>query len=142
MQRLAAISPRGRAACISRKAELYSSFRELPMRRVLLLLVGLFILGVVACRWESASAPGAAPPAPRWLRTTDGWERAGDVLRDRSLYAPPLHPLTVAAGQLLVALAAFLLFPPKRSLPQARSAGEGEAESREPRAESQAALAR
>lgn len=71
------------------------------MRTALVLLVGLFLVGVWLghCDGESlietdSSQVDAADDYP-WVRTVTGWERA-TWHEPKSTYRPALHPLVVA----------------------------------------------
>lgn len=87
-----------------------------PILGITLLVVGL---GMVLCNWEDEDArPSVAVEKARWVRTIDGWERAGSwhavVIRP-----PGLHPVVLAAGQGLVSVFALVAFGKE-------GAGEGE----------------
>lgn len=72
-----------------------------------LLLVGL---GIWSCNVEgSASQDRGGPPAFSWVRTADGWERAGEW-RIEEPTLPRLHPVVVAAGQGLFSVLALVAF--------------------------------
>ena len=84
------------------------------MRWITLLLLGGLLAGWGACLWDSPSGTEESSElasAPRWIRTVDGWEQTSDLATRRSMYMPPLHPLVIAAGQVMLVLMAFLLFP-------------------------------
>lgn len=84
------------------------------MRWITLLLLGCLLAGWGACLWDSPSGTEESSElasAPRWIRTVDGWEQTSDLAAGRSMYMPPLHPLVIAAGQVMLVLMAFLLFP-------------------------------
>lgn len=76
---------------------------------IVLLLVGV---GLVSCRIDGHAARALVPETPdNWVRTTDGWERASNWTP--SLAAPPaVHPLVIAAGQLLLSLLALAAAAP------------------------------
>jgi hypothetical protein len=71
------------------------------------LLIGFAML---ACRVESSAERGAVdakPQAARWVRTSDGWERA-DSWRIEPVRRARLHPLVVAAGEGLFSVLALV----------------------------------
>jgi len=72
---------------------------------IVLVLVGI---GSVFCRLEllSADVPAQMEPAP-WVRTVDGWERSDSWYRPMSS-PPTLHPLVVAAAELLISVSALV----------------------------------
>jgi hypothetical protein len=74
------------------------------MRSILGILLLLFGVGLVSCRIEGRSTDLViVANASDWVRTVDGWERPHNW--SPSLAEPPvMHPLVVAAGQLLVSL--------------------------------------
>ena len=74
------------------------------MRSILGILLLLLGVGLLSCRIEGRSADLVnAANASDWVRTVDGWERPHNW--SPSLVEPPvMHPLVVAAGQLLVSL--------------------------------------
>jgi hypothetical protein len=79
------------------------------------LIVGIvFVLlgvGSWSCHVESpAGDTRAAAFDTPWVRTADGWERAGSWLPDTKTSPPRLHPLVVASGQLLLSLLALAAF--------------------------------
>lgn len=76
---------------------------------IVLLLAGV---GLVSCRIDSRATRADAPSAADdWVRTADGWERSSNWTP--SLAAPPaVHPLVIAAGQLLFSLLALAAAPP------------------------------
>ena len=67
----------------------------------MLLLLGM---GLVSCRFESQSADFDKDRSQTdWVRTVDGWQKTNNWIP--SLAAPPaVHPLTIAAAQVLVSL--------------------------------------
>ena len=76
--------------------------------RSTLLIIALLVAGAAAAsRWPAAS--DQSPTASlKWVRTADGWERSAYLI-PAVAQGPRLHPLTVAALQVLgagVALAA------------------------------------
>jgi hypothetical protein len=78
----------------------------------LILGISLLLLGVgtLSCRVEVFSAqPLQACCATEWIRTADGWERAGSWTID-TVEPPRLHPFVIAAGQGLVSLLALAAF--------------------------------
>lgn len=100
-----------------------------PMRSVIGIAIVLLGIGFVSCRWgrSAASVPQAAVAAP-WIRTVDGWER---VASWQPTIAPPprLHPLVMAAAEVLVSVLALVAtapsdlparWPARRSAPQRR----------------------
>jgi hypothetical protein len=78
------------------------------------LILGLALMLVGIGHWFcypdvlSAPTPTVAGEVP-WVRTVDGWERTGSWLASPS-QPPRLHPLVVAAGQLLLSLFALALW--------------------------------
>jgi hypothetical protein len=76
------------------------------MRSILGIVLLLLGIGLASCRIENGSAEVSKPPrAADWVRTSDGWERPGNWAP--SLAPPPaVHPLVIAAGQLLVSMLA------------------------------------
>jgi hypothetical protein len=92
-----------------------------------LMLAGI---GFWSCQFDGLAAPPsvARNEAP-WVRTADGWERAGSWLATSSATPPKLHPLVVAAGQLLVSLLALAIWendangrtPPSAAATRART---------------------
>jgi hypothetical protein len=61
---------------------------------------------MLSCRWdvpltEATAAPGFSAGPAKWVRTVDGWERPETWWIDPAV-PPRLHPLVVAAGQILV----------------------------------------
>jgi hypothetical protein len=72
------------------------------MRLILGIACLLLGLGMLSCGVGDAK-PQAANPAGGWVRTVDGWERAGGW-QVGDVRPPRLHPLVVAAGQGLVSL--------------------------------------
>ena len=82
------------------------------MRSILGILLLLLGIGLASCRIESGSAELPQPPhTADWVRTSDGWERAGNWAP--SLAPPPaVHPLVIAAGQLFVSMLALAAAQP------------------------------
>ena len=74
------------------------------MRAILGILLLLLGLGLVSCRFESQSADFENRGSQSdWVRTVDGWQKTNNWIP--SLAAPPaVHPLTIAAAQVLVSL--------------------------------------
>jgi hypothetical protein len=89
----------------------------------LILGITLFLLGIGlwSCQIDGLAGGSPSPTieAP-WVRTVDGWERAGSWHAESAMPRPRLHPLVVAAGQLLLSLLALTYFDANR--PQQRSA--------------------
>ena len=79
------------------------------MRLIVTILILLVLAGWLASRVEFSppSAQGAVESGT-WVRTVDGWERRSDWATSRPLYDPALHPLVIAALELLVSLAALI----------------------------------
>jgi hypothetical protein len=80
----------------------------LAMRLIIGIACLLLGLGMLSCRVGPAMPPGDAKThaegrALEWVRTVDGWERAGSWYVSE-VRRPQLHPLVVAAGQGLVSL--------------------------------------
>lgn len=81
------------------------------MRSILSISLLLVIIGLVVCRIEGQST-SLAPTAQmtEWVRTVDGWEKP--LGWTTSLAGPPaVHPLVVAAAQVLVSLFALAVSP-------------------------------
>jgi len=78
----------------------------------MLLGVGLWLCQVDGRADVSAAAASDAP----WVRTVDGWERASWLA---SSSPPParlqLHPLVIAAAQLLISLLALAMYAWKQA---------------------------
>lgn len=83
---------------------------RLPMR--LIVGISLILLGVgsLSCRLEGmAGSATSSPPALDWVRTADGWERP--VQWHKTVpHQPRLHPVVVAAGQILASVLALVAF--------------------------------
>jgi hypothetical protein len=79
---------------------------------LLLLGVGLWSCQIDGRADVSAAVAGEVP----WVRTIDGWERA-TWLATSSPPSPPLqlHPLVIAAAQLLISLLALAVYASQRS---------------------------
>jgi hypothetical protein len=76
------------------------------MRSIVGITCLLLGAGMLSCRVEGPAArseSGPATPSRGWVRTVDGWERAGSWQVEEG-WSPRLHPLVVAAGQGLVSL--------------------------------------
>jgi hypothetical protein len=74
---------------------------------IALVLVGL---GLVSCQLDGRLvAARRTTPDAAWVRTIDGWERTGNWTPVDSR-RPPLHPLVVASGQLLLSVFALAAF--------------------------------
>ena len=82
------------------------------MRWILIIVTLLLGLGWLAWDWDAPETE-TANVSVRWVRTVDGWEHASSLTPRAPPYAPPLHPLVVALGQVQLAALAFLLFPTK-----------------------------
>ena len=82
---------------------------------ILLLLVGL---GLVSCQFDGTTAGTrlAATSQADWVRTVDGWERAGSW-EPMVSHRPRLHPVVVASGQVLAAVLALVAFAGERRGP-------------------------
>jgi hypothetical protein len=82
----------------------------LPVRLILGISLLLLGFGTLSCRVDVLSAQVPQPQTEfDWVRTADGWERLGSWQAE-SPPRPHVHPLVIAAGQLLgsvLALAAF-----------------------------------
>jgi hypothetical protein len=74
--------------------------------------ISLLVIGTIvfSCQIDGANTAQAnVPPTPTWIRTADGWEKAGSWCL--SVVQPPtLHPLVAAAGQGLVSIFALVAF--------------------------------
>ena len=82
------------------------------MRSILAILLLILSAGLLSCRIEGRSLEKTLPVQPAaWVRTVDGWERM-DRWSPASKEPPALHPLVVAAGQLLVSLFALAAAEP------------------------------
>ena len=77
------------------------------MRWIGAILIVLAILVSVACQVEIDGSPIDGVPIV-WVRTVDGWEKPGDWLPRAPVYDPPLHPVILALGQMLISLLALL----------------------------------
>jgi hypothetical protein len=93
---------------ISLRQRRYGAGRRpfLFMRAIVGILCLLLGVGMLSCRYEGLSAKPQAAGRTQvrgWVRTVDGWERAGSWQVDE-VGPPGLHPLVVAAGQGLVSL--------------------------------------
>jgi hypothetical protein len=87
------------------------------MRSILLIVLLVAGAGLVSCRiYGRAARTAATEAADNWVRTTDGWERVSNWTP--SLAAPPaVHPVVIAAGQLLFSLLALAVaLPPGATL--------------------------
>jgi hypothetical protein len=74
--------------------------------------IGLMLLGLglVSCQLDSRLVAARRTTAETtWVRTIDGWERAGNWSPVDSR-PPALHPLVVASGQTLLSLFALVAF--------------------------------
>jgi hypothetical protein len=85
------------------------------LRWIIGIVILLAAVGVHACRVDVPSAAPPNVPTYEWVRTSDGWERRSDWLPPTTLYRPALHPLLVACGETLLAVAALVAFAPARS---------------------------
>jgi hypothetical protein len=74
------------------------------MRSIFSIVFVLSAIGLASCRFENQSADFEMERSQiDWVRTVDGWQKSTDWIP--SLAPPPaVHPLTVAAAQLLVSL--------------------------------------
>jgi hypothetical protein len=74
------------------------------MRSILGIMLLLLGMGLVSCRFENPSAEfDNRRSQSDWVRTVDGWQKSNNWIP--SLAAPPaVHPLTIAAAQVLVSL--------------------------------------
>ncbi len=79
------------------------------MRMILGITLLLLGVGLMSCRIEGRSTEATSRAEESdWVRTADGWERAHDWRP--SLVAPPaVHPLVVAAAQVLVSMLALVI---------------------------------
>jgi hypothetical protein len=84
------------------------------MRLILGITLLLLGIGLWSCQIDglAGGSPGATIDAP-WVRTADGWERAGSW-HAQPPARPRLHPLVVASGQLLLSLLALTYFDAHR----------------------------
>ncbi len=74
------------------------------MRSILGILLLLIGVGLLSCRIEGRSADVTRPVhQPDWVRTIDGWERPPNWSPSLARQ-PDVHPLIVAAGQVLLSL--------------------------------------
>lgn len=90
------------------------------MRSILGIVLLLAGAGLVTCRIEGRDAQVISSDlSDNWVRTADGWERSSNWTP--SLAEPPaVHPLVIAAGQLLVSMLALAAAAP----PEATFRGE------------------
>jgi len=73
--------------------------------------IGWLLLGLVGVLWlavELADTTTSAPPGllSTWRRTSDGWEKLPHLAPCPENHQPSLHPVVVAAAQLLFSLLA------------------------------------
>lgn len=76
------------------------------MQRIGWILLILFLLG-----WVASEVPCQGPdsqPATVWRRTRDGWEHRDRVLPAPEPYRPALHPVVIAAMEVLLSATAML----------------------------------
>lgn len=65
------------------------------------------LLVLVAIGWVAIELPGPTPadanqPATVWRRTRHGWEHQDRVLPQRPVHRPGLHPVVIAAFEVLL----------------------------------------
>jgi len=66
-----------------------------------------------SARTDGKNEIGARRRQPtRWIRTVDGWELRESLSPPAPSFTPALHPLVVAAAELLLSLAALTAFAP------------------------------
>lgn len=107
----------GRAAL---SGALFSTVPPLRRSPSVRLVIGIVLLltgvGMWSCQVDTSTGDTqAAARAAPWVRTVDGWERAGSWLAEAPSSPPRLHPLVVASGQLLLSLLALAAFSPCRA---------------------------
>jgi hypothetical protein len=74
------------------------------MRSILGILLLLAGAGFMSCRIEVRSADLVrSPSSSDWVRTVDGWERPRHWSSSQ-VPPPAVHPVIIAAGQVLVSL--------------------------------------
>jgi len=73
------------------------------MRSVVGIVLLLLGVGLLSCQFEGQSASVTTTAQADWVRTVDGWERGNDWSLSHTP-PPSLHPLVVAAGQVLVSM--------------------------------------
>lgn len=87
------------------------------MRAIGLLTLVLMVVSYLAFVWDTTpsesqeNSTGSAVEQVRWVRTSDGWEKASTWMPLPPVYQPPLHPLVIAGLQGMLSLAALLAFP-------------------------------
>jgi hypothetical protein len=82
----------------------------ISMRLIAGILLLIFGIGSISCRWEgpSVDSPARAASAP-WVRTAGGWERMGPWPTTVPA-RPSLHPLVVATGEMLASILGLAAF--------------------------------
>ena len=92
----------------------FATVARLDVRWIACLLLALLGLGYVACQLPSrATVPDRRAEDP-WRRTAEGWELRTCWARAAPSPHHPLHPLVVAALQVLLSLFALVAFPVRR----------------------------
>jgi hypothetical protein len=82
----------------------------MPMRLIVGISLLLLGVGMLFSQVEVLSAPSASDSVSTpWVRTVDGWERHGSWSVS-SVGPPAVHPLVVAAGQVLGSILALVAF--------------------------------
>jgi hypothetical protein len=80
------------------------------MRSIVGIALVLFGLGLVSCQLDGQMVAARRTISDAaWVRTIDGWERTGNWAPVDSR-RPPLHPLVVASGQVLLSVFALAAF--------------------------------
>lgn len=70
------------------------------MRSTLLIVAVMMAAAALATRWPAD--PVGTPASLEWVRTVDGWERSAHLIPVAE-HGPRMHPLTLAALQVLAA---------------------------------------
>ena len=83
------------------------------MRMILGLLLIILGLGWLASETPIGNDSLQLNCGTHWRRTVDGWERANWIVGDEVIRRPALHPTVIALLQMLLAIAALILFAGK-----------------------------
>jgi hypothetical protein len=99
-----------RQACqlrCSGSGETRTPIGELPLHRIAWILLVLVVFGWVAAELPSQVPNDPPQPATVWRHTRNGWEHQDHVLV-RPIHEPPLHPVVIAALEVLLTMTAML----------------------------------
>jgi len=80
------------------------------MRLIGWLLLGVMLLGWLASEIPSSGSQPVGQSLTDWRRTAQGWQRVTWGTLEQGPRRPTLHPVVVAAGELMLALAALIAF--------------------------------